>query len=124
MGLSCSLKNKAFSLLELIVAIAVLSVGIVVVLQALSHSAQAAGLSCDIINAVFLTQDEMQELEFKEKQNLINREPRQIKEKEGRFEWNYILNPDPGLNLYRVDFNVTWQRSNRAERLNLNTYLR
>lgn len=118
-----SLKNKAFSLLELIIAVAILSVGITVVLQALSFSTRATGLSCDIISAVLLGKDKLQELEFKkEKQNLTDLGPQ-----EGnltKFYWNYALNPDPALNLSILDFNITWQRLNRKENLSLNTYLR
>lgn len=124
MGLSCSPKNKAFSLLELIVAIAILSIGIVTVLQAFSFSTRVAGIAFDIINAVFLAEDKMQELEFKEKQNLINREPKEAEDKKDKFAWKYVLNPEPDLNLYRLDFDITWQRADRKERIGLNTYLR
>ena len=62
MELNYKPQDKAFSLLELIVAVAILSVGITVVLQAISSSAAATGLSNDIINAVFLAKDKIQEL--------------------------------------------------------------
>jgi len=117
-------KNNAFSLLELIITVAILSIGIVVVLEAFSYSARMTGLSCDIINAVFLAEDKMQELEFKkEKQNLTSIEPAGGIEN-NKFRWSYTLNLDPDLNLSKLNFNITWARANREESLSLNTYLR
>jgi len=83
-----------------------------------------AGLSCDIIDAVFLAEDKMQELEFKEKQGLINKEPGEIRAKLEGFDWKYTLNLDPDLNLYKLNFDIKWLRANREESLDLNTYLR
>lgn len=121
---SYNIKNRAFSLLELIIAIAILSAGIIIDLRALSFSARLTGISCDIVNAVFLVEDKMQELEFKEKQNLINKEPAQVKGRKNKFEWEYALNLDRDFNLYRLNFDIKWQRANRAESLKLNTFLR
>ena len=119
---SYSLKNKAFSLLELVIAVAILSIGIVVILQAFSFSARITGLSCDIINAVFLGEDKIQELEFKERQNLIKEE--MMKDKKDKFEWEYSLILDPTINLYRLNLDISWQRLNAKQDLNLNTYLK
>lgn len=124
MGSNCLRENKAFSLLELVISVAILSVGITVVLQAFSFSARAGGLSCDIINALFLAEDKIQELEFKEKQNLIGAEPAQVNGKNSKFDWVYTLNFDPELNLYKLNLDVTWQRLSRKEAINLDTYLR
>lgn len=124
MGSNCLLRSKAFSLLELVIAVAILSVGITVILQAFSFSGRAGGLSCDIINAVFLAEDKIQELEFKEKQNLIRAEPAQVNGKNSKFDWVYTLNFDPELNLYKLNLDVTWQRLSRKEAINLDTYLR
>lgn len=120
--LNCKLNNKAFSLLELIISVAILSIGIVVILQAFAFSARLGGLSCDIISAVFLAEDKIQELEFKEKQNLIREET--ARDKNGKFAWQYEINLDPDLNLYRLNLDIHWQKLNRKEGLKLNTYLR
>lgn len=122
--LNYNLKNSAFSLLELMITVAILSIGIVVVLQAFSYASRMTGLSCDIINAVFLAEDKVQELEFKEKQGLINKEPAEVKDKKDKFSWGYALSLEPDLNLYKLNFDITWQRANREEGLDLNTYLR
>lgn len=124
MVLNYNLKNNAFSLLELIIAVAILSIGIIIVLEALSYSTRMAGLSCDIIDAVLLAEDKMQELEFKEEQNLTNKESGEIIGKKEGFDWKYTLNLEPDLNLYKLSFNIKWLRANREEGLDLNTYLR
>lgn len=116
--------NKGFSLLELVVAIAVLTAGITAVLQALSYSARITGLSCDITNAVFLAGDKMQEFELKEKMKIINKQPAELNEKKDKFTLSYTLNPDSTANLYGLQFDISWQRAGREEKLNLQTYLK
>lgn len=124
MGLNYSQNKSGFSLLELIIAIAILTTGIIVVLQAFSYSARITGLSSDIIQAVSLTQDKMQELEFKEKQGLLTQEPSEVEGKEGKFEWQYLLEADTDLKLYNLNFSIWWQRANRKEEIILNTFLK
>ena len=124
MALNSRLKNKAFSLLELIITVAILSTGIVVVLETFSYSGRMTGLSGDIINAVFLAEDKLQELGYKEKRRLIEKEPPQVKDKKDKFEWEYNISLDQDLDLYRLDFDISWQRANRQEDLQLNTYLK
>ncbi len=114
--------NNGFSLLELIISVAILSIGITVILQALAFSSRMAGLSCDITDVVFLAEDKIQELEFKEKQDLIQEEL--ISDRNGKFDWEYGINLDPALNLYKLNLKVNWQKLGRKEELNLNTYLR
>lgn len=124
MELSWNSKTRAFSLVELIISIAILSVGIMAVLQALSFSARMSGLSCDIINAVFLAEDKLQELEFKEKQNLIDKQLTEVKDKNSKFDWAYTLVFEPKFNLYKLQFNLSWQSAIRKEQLDFYTYLR
>jgi type II secretion system protein I len=121
-ALRYSLKNKAFSLLELIIAVAILSIGIIVVLQAFSFSAHATGLSGDIIRAVFLAEDKIQELEFQARQKNIKEES--VEDVNGRFNWGYSINLDKELNLYKLDLRIDWQRQRRKQSLEVDTYLR
>lgn len=122
MALRYSLRNKAFSLLELIIAVAILSIGIIVVLQAFSFSAHATGLSGDIIRAVFLAEDKIQELEFQARQKNIKEES--VEDVNGRFNWGYSINLDKELNLYKLDLRIDWQRQRRKQSLEVDTYLR
>lgn len=118
------MKSKGFLLIELIVSVAVLSVGILMVLQALAFSARITGLFSDSITAVFLSEDKLQDLEFKERRGLIANEPKEGNYTKGKFDWEYKLDLDPDLELYKLNFVINWQRKNRKEQLQLNTYLR
>jgi len=106
--------------------VAILSIGITVILQALAFSARMAGLSCDITDALFLAEDKIQELEFKAKQGLV--EEGLISDRNGKFDWEYGINLDPNLDpalkLYKLNLKINWQKLGRKEELNLNTYLR
>ena len=124
MALSWNSKSRAFSLVELVISIAILSVGIMAVLQALSFSARMSGLSCDIVNAVFLAEDKLRELEFKENQGLSDKQSAGVKGKSGKFDWARTLVFEPKINLYKLRFNISWQAAIRKEELDLNTYLR
>jgi hypothetical protein len=77
-----------------------------------------------MINAAFLSEDKLQELDFKEKQGLISKEPSAAEEKKDKFAWKYTLNFDRDLNLHKLNWEVNWKRANRQEKLNLNTYFR
>jgi hypothetical protein len=92
-----------------------------VVLQAFSFSAQATGLSCDIINAVFLAEDKLQELEFQEKENSVKEES--VQGSLDRFNWEYSINLDQELSLYKLNLNISWLRQRRHS-LDVSTYLR
>jgi prepilin-type N-terminal cleavage/methylation domain-containing protein len=116
--------NKAFSLLELIITIAILSAGITVILEAIAFSGRTTGLSCDIVKAVFLAEDKLQELNFKEKQGLINQEPYERTGSYAKFQWKNSLVFDPDLNIYKLNFTINWQRANRVEEINVKTYLK
>lgn len=111
-------------MLEAIIAIAILSMGVVSVLQAISFSGRVTGFSCDIINAVFLAEDKIQELEFKEKQNLMDKEQGQVKDKKDKFAREYTIALEPALNLYKLDLAIIWQRANKQQELKIATYLR
>ncbi len=116
--------NKAFSLIEVLISIAILSTSLIVVLKAFSFSAKATGISLDFTKAVFLAEDKIQELEFSLKNNLIGKDTAKNKGKEGKFEWKYVITSKPEFNLFTLDFEVAWKRFNEARSLSLNSYLR
>lgn len=116
--------KKGFSLVELLVAVAVLSIGIITVLETLSFSGRVAGISSDITDALFLAEDKLQELEFKEGRELIQQEPPETGGKREKFNWQQRIIPTPDLGLYRLNFRIFWQRLNRQEEFSIDTYLR
>jgi hypothetical protein len=100
---------------------AILSTGIVVILQALSFSARVTGLACDVTNAIFLAEDKLQKLELKLEN--VTDVPREGVEK-NKFKWSYTLEVVPDENLLnKLDFSITWQRLKSEERIDLTTYL-
>lgn len=115
--------KRAFSLVELLVAIVILSIGIVTALQALSAASRIAALSSDIVNATFLIENKMQEWQYKEKHRLIAKEPLTAEQNLGKFSWHTAINLSRDLNLYQLNSNLSWERANRQEKINLNTYL-
>ncbi len=117
-------KNNGFSLLELIIMVAILSISIIGIMQAFSFCARIAGLCTDITRAVFIAEDKMQELEFKQRTGRLAAEPPEASAEIDKFRWQYRLTFDEALKLYRLDFGLTWQRLNRAEEIRLETYLR
>jgi prepilin-type N-terminal cleavage/methylation domain-containing protein len=119
-----SRRDKAFSLLELLISIAILSIGITVALQALSFSSRVTGLTLDMVKAVFLAEDKIQELEFYEKQKLTSSLAAEVNESQDKFAWAYRIWPEPEFSLLRLDFEVVWQRANRNEKIELSTYLK
>ncbi len=121
---SWKLRSQAFSLIELLIATAILSTGLIVVLRAISFSARATGVSLDLSRAIFLADDKMQELEFKNKGLLNAKEAREDRGKEDKFEYQYIIKPEPDSDLFSVEFEVSWKRANEARSVSLNTYIR
>ncbi|MBF0522515.1 MAG: prepilin-type N-terminal cleavage/methylation domain-containing protein [Candidatus Omnitrophica bacterium] len=119
--LSCKMNNKGFTLIEVIVAIGLLSTGIVFVLQSIAFSARSAGLSNDMAKAVLLAQDKLQEIEIKEKQKVIV--PGAVKDAKDIFDWEYtIKDSDTFKGLCPVTFTATWQRHGKQEMLEFETY--
>lgn len=121
---SWKFRSQAFSLIELLIATAILSIGLIVVLRAISFSARATGISLDMSKAVFLADDKMQELEFKKKGKLNVKEIEEDQGKEGKFNYKYIIKPEQDLNLSAVEFEVSWKRANDSRSITVNTYLR
>jgi hypothetical protein len=116
--------KKSLSLFESLLAVAILSITAIASLQAISFSARLSGLSQDLVKAVFISEDKLQELEFKEKMGFLNNEPASFQGKDDKFSWKYNLNFDQELKLYRLDFSVFWNRLKRQESLDISTYLK
>lgn len=116
--------KKAFSLLELLVATSVLSIGIIVTLQALSFCAKVAAISLDTAGALFLAEDKMQEWEFKEKNGLIAGVRLEDEGVSDKFKWLYRLEPEAENGLRNLNLRVVWKRGQAQEEIGFYTYLR
>lgn len=116
--------NKGIFLLEMIIAIAILSAGIVVVMEAIVFSTRAAGLSCDVVSAVFLAEDKLQELEYKEANSIISNEPEESEGSRDKFSWKRTFKLDPGVGLYVMDMELKWKTKSWQESFGVQTYFR
>lgn len=87
-------------------------------MQALAFSVRVTGLVSDIIDAVFLVNNKMQDFGFKESENLVRTEIISGTERSGKFELR--TQKDAGLrlgsaNLYKVSVDIAWTKSGRNE---------
>ena len=114
---------KGFSLLEVIIGVAILSTGIVVILQALIFSARITGVSGATVRAAFLAEDKWQEADFKVKKGII-KEPATEKGELGDFKWSYeVAKIEDNDGLYELKVDIDWQKAGRDEKMELNTWL-
>ena len=112
-------------MLEVLIAIAVFSIGTTFVLQALSYTSRMTGLSADITKAVFLSADVLQELQAKEKFSLLDSASPGLTDSKDRFEYSYTLQPHSFLdNTLIVEYTIAWKRQSRNEDIPVITYLR
>lgn len=119
-----SRNKKAISLIELIIATAILSTGIIVVVQAVSFSARMSILASDTASAVILTQEKMQEWELKEEKGWLATAPIDGAGEKDKFTWQYNLSFNKEYGLYNFDFSTNWKSTNKDSSLIVGTYLR
>ncbi|MBF0485092.1 MAG: prepilin-type N-terminal cleavage/methylation domain-containing protein, partial [Candidatus Omnitrophica bacterium] len=106
-ALNCKIKNNGFTLIEVIIAVGILSAGVVVVLQAISFSGQMSGFSNDTVQAVLLAEDKLQDLEISEKKKSLV--PGSVKDKNDKFEWvTTVRNNGNAWGLYDIVFGASW----------------
>ncbi|GEM_PF-7021746 len=112
-------RDRAFSLPELVIAMAVLSIGVITAMQALAFSVRVTGLVSDIVDAGLLVNDKMQDFEYKESQGLVRTEIQDgAEEHSGKF--GLSTHKDAGtsvgsMSLYKVSVDITWTRAGRNE---------
>lgn len=116
--------SKGLSLLELLVAIGILSTGVIVVIQAISFSARAAGVSSDTVKAVLVAYDVIQQLEYAQKSKGISGEDLTGQGEMEKFRWAYTISRVADLNVSALFFETNWTRANRNESIAVRTYLR
>jgi prepilin-type N-terminal cleavage/methylation domain-containing protein len=115
-------KNKAFTLLELVITIAIISIGMVFVIQALGFTAKASAVYKNYLRASLLGEDNIQNLEFRESQKLLTEG--NFDDKKDIFDISLVVNPDEQFNLYRAALKISWPASKRTEGLKLSIYYR
>ncbi len=119
-------KRRGFTLVEVIVAMTILSISLVMVMQLFSGGLKSSKTSCDYTRAVLHAKEKMEEL-------FLNPVRDSGKFDDG-FEWDSSVEPsqiinldyeDSGLNLLNIKVNIAWfdtsQRKKSIELVSLKT---
>jgi len=127
-------KNKdGFLLFEVILSVAILSLGLVLVLHSFTGSLKAARISQDYMRAVLLLEAKMTGLEWKGSLDSGISEGK-FSQKNERFAWKIEATPveetagedkeKKKIELNKVRLTVSWSESKKVERIELTTYLK
>lgn len=117
--------RKGFTLVEVLIAVAILATGITVVMQSLSYSARIASIATDTTRAVFLAEDQLQKIEFYENLRQLGSIPASFNDKLGKFEFKYTLTPSTALSGASVlDYNISWLSRARTDNIDIKTYIK
>lgn len=114
-------KIKGFSLIELILSMGIFAIGVVYVLQAMSYSSKVTTLSSRMVEAVFLSQDLLQEIEFKSLSNISFSDEQ--KDENSNFQWQYMLSKNSDLNLTDLDLKLNFKSGQFKNDIHIITYL-
>jgi len=131
-------KNRAFTLVEIMVSIAILSIGLVLILQWLAYSLNVLRISQDYLIAALVSENKMaeEEIKFKEDKDDFRRDNSEAFELSGmQFEFNsqlgaidYRKESASGVEIEFEDFcnlktDLSWREGKRKGRIPLDTYL-
>ena len=107
------LNKRGFSLLELLIALTILSCGLTVILQAISLVARNARFSVEWVDSVLWAQDRLAEAEFSARQNrlLVGNSTIQIRDSmESRVSVSPLAEESlPTAKLYKMDLYISWK---------------
>jgi len=115
-------QDKGFTLIEVIVSMAILSICLVMVIQTFSGGLRASRVSCDYTRAVIHAKDKMEGLSVNPENN--------SGEFEDGFRWESELTPymvveDALYNIWKVKVKISWitaiKRENSIEMVSLRT---
>ncbi len=105
-------KNKAFSLLEVLIAVGILTSGVVLVLRAFTSALGSARLSQNVSLACYFAQQKIWECQ-QEKSNSLDQG------EENRFKWKYEVKPTDMANLSEMNFDISWSENIREKDYNV-----
>ena len=123
-------RHKGFSLLELIIAIAVLAVGLVGVLKIFPVGLRASYRAGMITKAAFLAQNKMEEVKMEEFEKIIELPPKiPLSGTTDDFDWEILIDEVylEGLesvdDIRKVTVIVKWIKRNKTKRKDFVTYV-
>lgn len=123
---SRKLNDQGFSLLEVIVALAIMAIGYITVLNLFSASVKSVGMSDQYMRAVRLANSKLSEME------MMNYETETLSgtfEGEERFQWlmetepydSPLNDPEQNINLSRIVLRVSWGENEKQRNVELVT---
>lgn len=126
----CGKRNRGFSLLELIIAVAVLSIGLVGVLQIFPVGLRASQRSGMLTKAAFLAQNKIEEIKIAGFDVITELPPKiPLSGNEGDFEWNISIDETDleGLEssdgIRKIIVNISWPERNNTRSKDFITYV-
>jgi prepilin-type N-terminal cleavage/methylation domain-containing protein len=125
--ISATGRNKGFTLIEIMISIAILSLGLILILQGLTQCLNILRISRNNLETSLLIEDKMAEMEIAVNQDTDNFSRDISGDSQSgniEFKWQIRLNPDTEYeNLYEVLATVNWAEGRRRGSSILNTYL-
>jgi len=123
---SKKLDEQGFSLLEVIVALAIMSVGFVTVLQLFSGSIRSVGMSEEYLKGIALANHKMGELELAD---FVTEKFSGQFENEDDYSWELNIEPydtplnkeDANIRVFKVNLEVLWNQSGKERNVELVT---
>lgn len=118
--------EQGFSLLEVIVALAIMAIGYITVLQLYSGSIRSVSISEQYLKATTLAQSKMNELEIN---NYQDSEFEGRFKEEKKYKWHLKISPyntplnkeENRIRVSEVALNVIWSDANKVRNIALNT---
>lgn len=106
--------SSSFSLIEVLVTVAILSAAIIFILQALAASLSASRLSQNISRACYLTEEKIWNIKESFGEGPM---------REGDFRWDYIVRDTDNSKLGELEFSVFWpQKPGQEYSMKFKTY--
>ncbi|MFH1459149.1 MAG: type II secretion system protein [Candidatus Omnitrophota bacterium] len=107
-------KTKAFTLIETIIALAILGVGLVAVMRYFPQALDTAKRSADLTQATMIAQQKIEEIKAESFDNINNADSFQtsgfiLDPEHSGFEYEIVINPLGDVTLKSITVRVRWQ---------------
>lgn len=115
--------SRGFTILETMIALAILAVGLLGLLRALPAGLKASKLGEDMTIAILLSQQKMEELRYSSWPPSSSGSKQTFPSPDNNFQWETTVT-DPATNLKGVSLSVWWPAGASSQRcVHLKTYM-
>lgn len=113
--------NRAFTLIEVLITVAILSSAIIFVFRSFATALTSVKFSQDLTRACYLAEDKLWEIN----QYSLNGNSLPEQGSEDKFRWEYEISPASEPNLEELKLNVYWKKNKKESdySLQFSTYL-